>query len=93
MYSKDPPPYLTREKLMDAARASAATWSYPQVDCTSMMLTVVELDETEAPVAYDKFNRITFRRDRVAQDALRSRAASPVPPTTAGRWPSPRCSP
>ena len=27
-----------------------------------MMLSVVELDEAEGPVAYDKFNRITFRR-------------------------------
>jgi hypothetical protein len=62
VYSKDPPPYLTREKLMEAARQSAATWSYPQVDCTSMMLTVSELDEAEASVAYDDVNRITFRR-------------------------------
>ena len=62
LYTKDPPPYLTHDKLLNAARQAAAVWSYPQVDCTSMNLAVVELDETEAPVAYDKFNRLTFRR-------------------------------
>jgi hypothetical protein len=62
LYSKDPPPYLTHDTMLNAARQSAATWSYPQVDCTSMMLAVVELDAAEAAVAYDSFNRITFRR-------------------------------
>ena len=29
LYSKDPPPYLTHDKLLDAARQSAATLELP----------------------------------------------------------------
>jgi hypothetical protein len=62
LYTANPPPYLTREKLLAAAQASAATWSQPQVECTSITLSVTEVNGEEAPVAYDKNNRITFRR-------------------------------
>src|SRR5688572_2838058 len=47
----DPPAYLTKEQLVSAVQTSAATWSFPQVECTSLALTVREVNGTEAPVA------------------------------------------
>jgi hypothetical protein len=63
LYTGDPPSFLTKEEVSTAVRASAATWNYPQVPCTAIVISVSELDNVEAPVGYDGVNRITFRRE------------------------------
>lgn len=63
LYAGGPPPFLTRDTLVGAVNAAAATWSTPALSCTSMQLSVVANDLVDAPVANDKVNRITFRTD------------------------------
>jgi hypothetical protein len=62
LYSQDPPPYLSHHVLVTAVRAAAATWSRPTLECTDLELSIRDVDEQNAPVAYDSANRITFRK-------------------------------
>jgi MYXO-CTERM domain-containing protein len=64
LYAGSPPPDLTRETLVSAVRAAAATWSYPAVSCTKLQVSVLESDEPSGSAAFDRTNRITFRQDQ-----------------------------
>lgn len=63
VYSQTPPRHLTTEKLLDAVTQSALTWSNDTLACSQLRLQVSSISEDSAPVAFDKKNRITFRRD------------------------------
>jgi hypothetical protein len=58
----EPPPNVTPELAAAAARAAAAAWSTPQVDCTSLQLQVAVSEGTTAPVANDKHSNLVFRQ-------------------------------
>jgi hypothetical protein len=62
LYTANPPSFLDQAQTIAAVQAAAATWSTPQISCTSLSLTVNAVDAAEAPVGYDGTNRITFRR-------------------------------
>jgi MYXO-CTERM domain-containing protein len=55
------PPNLPPELVASAARAAAAAWSTPQVDCTSLQLQVAVSEVVDAPVANDKHSNLVFR--------------------------------
>jgi hypothetical protein len=56
-----PPPNLTPDLAAAAARAAAAVWSRPQVDCTSLQLQVAVSEAPDADVANDKHSNLMFR--------------------------------
>jgi hypothetical protein len=62
LYAGAPPPELTREVLETATRAAAATWSAGAIACTQIQLGVNVSEDSRADVAFDRRNRITFRR-------------------------------
>ena len=63
LYSQDPPPHLTHDVTLAAVQAAAKTWSHESLDCTDLELSIHDVDDQNAPVAYDMVNRITFRKD------------------------------
>ncbi len=63
LYSQDPPPHLNHDVMVRAVRAAAATWSHSSLECTDMQLSIEDVIDQDAPVAYDSVNRITFRKD------------------------------
>jgi hypothetical protein len=58
-----PPPNLTPELAASAARAAAAAWSTPQVDCTNLNLQVAVSEVTNAPVTNDRHSNLVFRQE------------------------------
>jgi hypothetical protein len=62
LYTGNPPSFLNQQQVIAMVQASAATWSTPQISCTAITLAVSPVDGAEAPVGYDRTNRITFRR-------------------------------
>ena len=61
IYHRDAPPFLTPEVVKSVVRASADSWSNPQIACTDLRFTIVEVDEAQAPAKRDDANRIGFR--------------------------------
>jgi len=59
----DAPANLTPELAASAARAAAATWSNPQIDCTALQLQVAVSEAADAPVGNDKHSNLVFRKE------------------------------
>ena len=80
----DHAPFLTAEDLLRASTQALETWSYPQLACTDIHLSLeVHAGETLG-AAYDKQNIIAFRRDTWCR--------TPTPINDAG-VPEPDCYP
>jgi hypothetical protein len=63
-HTANPPPNLTPDLVVSAARAAAASWSRQNVSCTGFELQVATMDTKDAPVANDKTNNMVFRTDK-----------------------------
>lgn len=64
VHAGNPPPNLTPEVFLNAARAAAAAWSRPGVSCTELVLVVEGSDAAAANASHDRVNNVTFRRGR-----------------------------
>lgn len=61
VYLGAPPPVLDASGYLEAALASAAAWSYPQVPGTDLRFNVVAEGDATAGIGYDKRTVVVFR--------------------------------
>jgi hypothetical protein len=61
-HNANPPPNLTPELVVTAARAAAATWSHESVACSGFELQISVEENSDAPAANDGKNNMVFRR-------------------------------
>jgi hypothetical protein len=68
VHDADPPPNLTPDLFLTAARNAAMSWSHPNGSCTNLQLTIVAVNDSSAPVDKDSKNNVMFRRDQWCKD-------------------------
>src|SRR4051794_22442730 len=61
-HTNSPPPNLTPDLVVTAARAAAAAWSHESLACSGFELQVAVEDTADAPAANDNKNNMVFRR-------------------------------
>jgi hypothetical protein len=61
-HDADPPPNLTPDMVVTAARAAAAVWSHESLACSGFELQVAVEETADAPAANDGKNNLVFRR-------------------------------
>lgn len=76
------PPSLNADDVLKAMREAAATWTAPQVTCTSLSIAVT-LTDIEGTVENDGVNIVAFRSRAWCRDGFRSRGACYDPRTAA----------
>jgi hypothetical protein len=64
----DPPPNLTSDLFLTAARNAAMSWSHPNGSCTNLQLDIVAVNDSSAPVDKDGRNNLMFRHREWCKD-------------------------
>jgi hypothetical protein len=73
-----PPPDMTGDAYLQAARAAAAVWGHPALACSGLVLSIHKTAETSAAVGYDGRNVIVLSQDSWCSETS---AAEPSTPT------------
>jgi hypothetical protein len=61
-HTANPPPNLTPDLVVTAARAAAAAWGHEQLACSGFEIQVATEDNSDAVAANDAKNNLVFRR-------------------------------
>jgi len=80
LYTGSPPPVLSTAGLFAAGMAAAGAWSYAEVACTDIRLSIVSEPAASAQVGYDSKNVIVFRQETWCRDPPRIDDAGIVVP-------------
>ena len=73
-----PPPDMTGDDYLQAARAAAAAWGHTTLACSGLVISIRKTAETSAAVGYDGRNVIVLSQDTWCSE---SSAADPSAPT------------
>jgi hypothetical protein len=65
-----PPPDMTGDAYLQAARAAAAAWGHPTLACSGLVISIRKTAETSAAVGYDGRNVIVLSQDTWCSERL-----------------------
>jgi len=73
-----PPPEMTGDAYLQAARTAAAAWSHPALSCSGLLLSIHKTAETSAAVGYDGRNVIVMSQDTWCSEQSPAEPSSPT---------------
>jgi hypothetical protein len=73
-----PPPDMTGDDYLQAARSAASTWSHPALACSGLAISIQKTADTTADVALDGRNFIVMRQNSWCDDTTSTDPSEPA---------------